>query len=110
MSELDPVDAAWAELEAHWDDPDAHKRFLALCLTFGRLPDAGARYRKVKEQDPARAERAGQQLEAVLAAATIALYESKSPAPQKHNRLNVFAIAVAATLVIAALWAWLHSR
>lgn len=110
MSDADPVDAAWAELESHWSDPDAHKRFVGLCAALGRLADAGARYRKVKDEDPTRADEASKRMAAVLTAATVALYESKSPAPKRLSKLNVFGFALAATLVLSALWAWLHAR
>lgn len=49
----DPAEeAAWAELRARWDDPEAHRAFLA---RFGDLPGlarAGARYRAVLAERP----------------------------------------------------------
>ncbi|MBW2460321.1 MAG: hypothetical protein JRH11_01660, partial [Deltaproteobacteria bacterium] len=45
----DPIDVAWNEVEGAWDDRDAHKRFVALCQSLGRLPEAGRRYREVRE-------------------------------------------------------------
>lgn len=105
-----PLDAAWAELEAHWNDAGAHKKFLALADTLDQLPDAGRRYRLVRESDPARAERAKQQVDALLVLAMSRMKAEKSPEPKARRRLDFIALGISAALVAAAFWSMLHGR
>ncbi len=49
----DPGEAqAWADLRARWDDPQAHRAFLARFGDLEALARAGARYRAVLESTP----------------------------------------------------------
>lgn len=45
-------DEAWAELQARWEDPQAHRAFLARFGDLEALARAGARYRSVLERTP----------------------------------------------------------
>jgi hypothetical protein len=104
------LDAAWAEVEASWDDAAAHKKFLALADLLDRLPDAGRRYRAVRENDPARAERAKQQVDALFAIAMTRMTVEKSPPPKARRRLDFIAFGIASALIAASLWSMLHGR
>ncbi len=109
--EHDPLEAAWQEVLAHWDEPAPHKRFLALAGSLDRLADAGKRYRAVKESDPARAARAAQQVDALFGIAMTKMSAvEKSPPPKARRRLDFIALGVSAALIAAALWSMLHNR
>ncbi len=104
----DPLDAAWAELEAHWDDADAHKKFLALADILDRLSEAGRRYRAVRERDPVRAERASSQVDVLLGLALARMKIEKSDPPKTRRRLDFIAFGISAALIAAALWSMLR--
>jgi hypothetical protein len=106
----DPLDTAWAEVEAHWDDAAAHKKFLALADTLDRLPDAGRRYRAVREKDPERAERAKAQVDALFGIAMTRMKVEKSEPPKVRRRLDFIAFGISMALIAAALWSMLHGR
>ena len=76
---MDPIDRAWAEVEANWEDDEAHKRFMALAATLDRLKDAGTRYREVREKDPARADAAGERINELLSRAMVRLMSNAQP-------------------------------
>jgi len=105
----DPVADAWEKVDRAWDDPDTHRRFIALCLSLGRLADAGTRYRRVRDTDAARRVEAERQIDAILAAATQRmLLERSAPAPDLRRRVRLLTLLV--TLGTMALAAWLGLR
>ena len=81
------LESAWAEVESHWEDDEAHRRFIALCAMQGALPTAGQRYRLVRDADPARSERARRQIEAIMAAALANLDLTRAPRAQGRRRV-----------------------
>ncbi|MFT3921262.1 MAG: hypothetical protein QM778_01880 [Myxococcales bacterium] len=107
---LDPIESAWAELEANWDDDQAHRRFIALCVTQGALPTAGQRYRHVRDSDPSRSQVASRQIEAVMAAALSTLDLSRSPPPKGRQRLQWIAFGLSAFFVLYTLLSILRAR
>jgi hypothetical protein len=108
--DADPLDAAWAEVEAHWDDPAPHKKFLALADTLDRLADAGKRYRSVRDEDPGRAPRASQQIDALFGIAMTRMSTLRAPPPKARRRLDYIAFGISIALIAAALWSMLHAR
>jgi hypothetical protein len=110
--DVDPLELAWSKVEAEWDDDDAHKRFLGLCVALGRLPEAGGRYRKVREQDasPARREQANQRIEDLLSLAMKTMETLRSPEePPDKSRLFFIALGVASSIVLLAVWAFVSA-
>ena len=104
----DSIDAAWKVLEASWDEPEAHQRFVALCLTQNRLDAAGKRYRKVRDEDedPERRAEANRQIDRILAKALVNLEILRSPPPPKRNTtLLLIATLVFVLLLGGATWA-----
>lgn len=105
----DAVEVAWAKLEASWSDDDAHKAFIGLCLSLGRLPDAGKRYRAVVAEQAERAESAQKRIDAIL---TIAMRSMElvrtEPSDEPKRRLLAFALVFSVLLVGYALWEYLH--
>lgn len=105
------IEAAWQQVRADWDDEEAHRRFRALCAAVGRLPEAGRRYREVRERDPDPARRAAAErhIDALLALATSTLEHLRTPprdlAGQRRG-LFLAALLVATALVIVAMLAW----
>jgi hypothetical protein len=100
----DPVDQAWEKVERAWDDPDAHRRFIALCRALGRLPDAGRLYREVRERDDLRRSTAEARIADLLSAATLELEAQRSEPPAGRSRrwLTLIGLLVMLALMAAA--------
>jgi len=91
-SPVDPIDEAWAKVEAEWEDEKAHRRFVGVCVALDRLPDAGKRYRKVRETDPARRDDAAKQIDTLIVLATQQLQDTRvQPASTEHKRTLTWA-------------------
>ncbi len=84
---VDPIDEAWDRVEADWGNQNAHRRFVGVCVALDRLPDAGKRYRAVRETDPARREDAVKQIDGLIALAAQQLQDTRVvPASHEHKR------------------------
>lgn len=89
---VDPIDEAWARVEADWGDEEAHRRFVAVCVALDRLPEAGKRYRLVRETDPFRREAASTQIDKLIALATQQLQDTRvGPSGAAHKRTLTWA-------------------
>jgi hypothetical protein len=89
---VDPIDEAWARVEADWGDEDAHRRFVGVCVALDRLPEAGKRYREVRETDPTRRDHAAKQIDTLIVLATQQLQDTRvQPAPSEHKRTLTWA-------------------
>lgn len=105
-SDADPIDAAWDALQEAWDEPGAHKRFLAVCVGHDRLKDAGMRYRSVIDgDDPKRRAVAERQIDRILASAMSNLEAHRTPPPRRNTKLLLVALVVFVLLVGGATWA-----
>ena len=85
---VDPIDEAWARVEAEWEDEEAHRRFVAVCVALDRLSEAGKRYRAVRDGDSARHAEAVRQIDKLIALATQQLEDTRvtrAPAPHKRT-------------------------
>ena len=110
VSQVDPIDEAWATVEAAWADEEAHRRFLGICMALGRLPDAGSRYRQVRESDPARAEVAAEQIDRLLGLATQQLEGTRILAPVTEHKRTLSWVAFFMMLVLMGAGTWLLMR
>ena len=107
---MDPVDKAWAKVEEAWEDAEAHRRFVAACIALDRLPEAGRRYRDVRERDPARAKAAEAHIHKLLALATQQLQDTRVvPSTAGHKRTLTWA-AFLIMLILMGAGAWLLLR
>ena len=89
---VDPLDEAWALVEAEWGDEDAHRRFVGVCVALDRLPEAGKRYREVRETDPARRDDAMKRIDTLITLATQQLQNTRvQPAGTTHKRTLTWA-------------------
>jgi hypothetical protein len=89
---VDPIDESWAKVEAEWGNADAHRRFVAICVALDRLPEAGKRYRGVRETDPARRDEAMTRIDTLIALATQQLQDTRvQPAGTEHKRTLTWA-------------------
>ena len=89
---VDPIDEAWARVEADWGNEEAHRRFVGACVALDRLPEAGKRYREVRENDPARREDAAKQIDKLIGLATQQLQDTRlKPATTEHKRTLTWA-------------------
>lgn len=106
--EPDPIDEAWARLEGSWDDADAHRRFIGLCATLERLPEAGRRYREVRDSDPDPDRRADaeKQIDRLLGFAMQSL-ETMRTEPPRRARSVLLLVALAVTVAMIGTAAWL---
>ena len=101
------LDAAWTEVLARWDDREAHSRFIALCDVLGRLDEAGARYRAIREGEPERADEAARGIEQVVGRALVNLHGQRAAAPAKRNRSTLLFVAIAVFLAILGTTMWM---
>jgi len=69
MDSEDPIEVSWAAVEARWNEDQAHRSFITLASTLGRLADAGAKYRVVRDTDPEREEDARRRIDQLFAQA-----------------------------------------
>ncbi len=105
---MDPIEEAWARVEAEWGKEDAHRRFVGVCVALDRLPEAGKRYREVRDTDPARRDDAVKQIDTLLALATQQLQDTRmKPAMTEHKRtLTWAAFLIMLVLMGAAVLLW----
>ena len=99
----DPIERAWAEVEAAWSQPEAHKRFLLVCDSLDRLAEAGRRYRVVKDTDPERRAAAEKQVDALLGLAMTRVKTIKTEPRKGRSRVEWVGIGLAAVLLFVAL-------
>ncbi len=105
--EPDPIDEAWARLEEQWDDAEAHRRFIGLCATLDRLPEAGRRYREVRETDPERREVARAQIDRLLTYAMQSLEAVRTPPSASRGRAILLAVAFVLTVGMIGVTSYL---
>jgi hypothetical protein len=106
----DPITTAWEKLQEDWADPEAHKRFIALCMTQERLAEAGRLYREVRDgdDDEARRAEAERQIDQILNRALSTLEVMKSPPPPKRRTAllllaTVIFVVLVGTVTLAAM-------
>jgi hypothetical protein len=109
-SSVDPVEEAWAKVEAAWGDEEAHRRFIGICVALGRLPEAGRRYREVQQSDPARAESATRHIDRLLLLATQQLQNTRVPSATTGYKRTLTWVAFFIMLVLMGAGAWLLIR
>jgi hypothetical protein len=105
-----PIEEAWARLEAQWEDDEAHRRFIGLCVAMDQLPEAGRHYRQVRESDAARAEEAAQRIESLLVLATQQLTDTRSRVPPKESKRALTWAAFLMMLLLMGSVIWILSR
>lgn len=107
---VDPIDEAWAAVEADWGNEEAHRRFVGVCVALERLPDAGKRYREVRETDPSRSEEAAAHIDKLIVLATQQLQDTRVvPATTEHKRTLTWAAFFIMLLMMGA-GVWLLLR
>ncbi len=107
---MDPIDEAWARVEAEWGSEEAHRRFVAICVALDRLPEAGTRYRHVRDTNPARREDAERHIERLLTLAAQRLQDTRVvPAVASHKRTLTW-VAFTIMLLLMGAGAWLLMR
>ena len=108
---VDPIDEAWERVEAEWGNQDVHRRFVGVCVALDRLPEAGKRYRAVRETDPSRREVAAKQIDGLIALASQQLQDTRViPASHEHKRtLTWVAFFIMLVLMGAGILLWLRT-
>lgn len=100
------LEEAWAQVDEGWDDDGSHKRFIAVCDAIGRLDEAGARYRTVRESDPDRAEEAKRRIDQVVARALTTLQAQRAD-PQQRPRRPLLWLSVLVFLALSLTTMWM---
>ena len=93
------IESAWESLCASWDTDDAHRKFLALCESFGRLDAAGQRYRQIAESDDPRAASAQKRIDQLVVRAMATMQMLKEE-PSGKARTLVLLLGVALVVVL----------
>jgi hypothetical protein len=107
---LDPIDEAWARVEADWGNEEAHRQFVGVCVALDRLPEAGKRYRHVRDADASRAQEAERHIERLIAFAAQRLQDTRvAPATSQHKRTLTW-VAFTIMLLLMGAGAWLLTR
>lgn len=107
---VDAIDEAWARVEADWGSTEAHRRFVGMCVALDRLPEAGKRYRAVRDNDPARRDEAGRHIDSLIMLATQQLQDTRVvPATTEYKRTLTWA-AFFIMLMMMGAGAWLLMR
>ena len=107
---VDPIDEAWARVEADWGNPEAHRRFVGVCVALDRLPEAGKRYRGVRETDPSRRDQAIQHIDTLIALATQQLQDTRVAPPTTTHKRTLTWAAFFIMLVLMGAGVWLLIR
>lgn len=110
MTDTDPLEAAWAEVDARWEDEAAHERLVALADALDRLGEVGARYRRAVDEAGPRKALAERYQQQVVARALGRL--ARTPQVDAGPRRSLFEYALyglSASLVAAALWSMLRT-
>jgi hypothetical protein len=97
----EPIAAAWSRVLDNWGDPEAHRKFIALARSMDALAEAGARYREVRETDPARSEVAAAQISKLIAAAVSTLEPLRTP-ERKRPPIALYVVAALMALALVA--------
>ena len=106
----DPIEEAWDRVLTHWDDDEAHRKFIALCATLDRLEFAGTRYRKIRDTEPVRAEQASSQIDRLFAEAMKRLEPLRTQAPRRAKGvLLLVAFVITTALLGLTVWATLRT-
>ncbi|MEM8606718.1 MAG: hypothetical protein AAGF92_06410 [Myxococcota bacterium] len=107
---MDPIDEAWGQVEADWQDEEAHRRFVGVCVALERLPEAGKRYREVRERDPERRDDAIAQIDKLLTLATQQLQDTRVPPSTREHKRTLQWVAFGVMMMLMAVGAWLMLR
>lgn len=104
VDDLAAIEAEWQRVAGAWDEPAAHRRFLVLCQSLGRLDQAGRRYREVRDREPERRADAERRLDEILALAMQSLAALKTePPPKRPLWLVLLAALVGGAIVVVSL-------
>jgi hypothetical protein len=95
-------EALWSRCVEAWDDDKPHTAILDHALKTQSLPDLAGRYRKIKETDKDKAERADKKINGIVVAATQMLMSQKTPARTKTPMS--WTLSVGVVVLIVVLW------
>lgn len=106
----DPLAAAWAKVEAAFDDAEAHRKFLAIATALDRLPEAGQRYRAVRDVGDDRAALAKARIDELLGIAMGRMTVTRTEPTPTRSRIEWIALGVTLVLLGAAAYAMLRTQ
>jgi hypothetical protein len=76
-------EALWTRCLESWEEDEPHAAVLQYALREQMLPELAGRYRRIKETEEARSERAQKKIDGIVSSATTMLLAQKTPAPTK---------------------------
>jgi hypothetical protein len=105
---LEPVDKAWSDLQAKWDDDAAHEMFLELAAHFDGLDVAAALYKKRSVDDPQDTRAREGLTRAVTLAQNLYVAKARDSIAEGYNQIRKIVLIFAAvlTLVVSAWLVW----
>ena len=108
----DALEAAWEKVLEDWAEDEAHRKFVALCQSFGRLDFAGSHYREIaNDEKDERQPVAKKQIDRILAAAMATLETTKTePSPAPRRKVMLFALIMAIALIMLAIWVYTEAH
>jgi hypothetical protein len=98
---------AWAEVEARWDDPAAHRAYLARFADLDGLTTAGRRYREVLAARPGDTTALAMKAEVLKRATVVGLAmlpRTRPPAATAGPWRRRLMLALAAWMALALAW------
>ena len=93
----------WDKVQEHWDDDKVHGAFLEYARERLLLPEAGSRYRVIKETDPDRAEMADKKLTMLMLLALTLLESAREQPTTVPKWVSSIAYAVAAVFFVVLI-------
>jgi hypothetical protein len=108
MDEIRPEEeVAWAEVEARWEEAEAHQAYLARFSDLEGLAAAGRRYKQALDREPGDAVARRGRDEVVKRATVLALAQiprTRPPAQLAPGLRRALLVAVAAAMAGAVAW------
>jgi hypothetical protein len=107
---VDPIDEAWGKVEGDWENEDAHRRFIGVCVALDQLPEAGRRYREVRESDPARHDDAARHIDQLISLAAQQLQDTRVAPSSVDQKRTLTWVAFTIMLALMGAGVWLLLR
>jgi hypothetical protein len=108
MDEIRPEEeAAWAEVEARWEEAGAHQAYLARFSDLEGLATAGRRYKQALDREPGDAVAARGREDVLRRATALALAQlprTRPPAQVSPGLRRALLVALAAAMAGAVAW------
>ena len=97
---------AWQHVLEHWEDDEAHGRFISLCTLVGSLDDAAQRYRSVRDESPSRRKEADRRLSGIVTLSLSTLEHADGSTGTRLKRIGS-ALYLLSFLLVGSIALWI---